>query len=240
MVPGFMVLQDPTDRVTYIAVQHSAGTWRVAPEPGSSTITRIRDAALLPSPHVTARLSGHGRHRTLKWRLRPEPGQRVTFWEKGRDSAHTIGTVKRTSGTLHFTIANGSAGRRTIVAQVLSHGRPRADLTVARFRAPGPATPARPRHLKVTSARGGAVRVSWKRSTDAQQYIVEVDTGDGAHLIRFASGRARGITVRNVVPIRHAKIKVTAALLTGLRGRAATARYPAPKPKHKPKKKKKR
>jgi uncharacterized delta-60 repeat protein len=237
MVPGFMVLQDPTDKVTYIAVQHSTGIWRVALEPGSSPITHIRDAALLPPAHVSVKLRGRGRRRTLSWHLTPEPGQRVTFWEKGRDSAHIIGSARRPSGRLHFTIANGSRGRRTIVAQVLNHGRPRADLKVAHFTAPGPAKPGKPGHLKVVWARGGAVRVSWSRSAIAQQYIVEVDTGDGAHLMGFAAGRTHAITVHDVVPIQTARVKVTAALVSGLKGPTATARYPAPKKKHKPPKK---
>jgi hypothetical protein len=231
MVRGFMVFQDPKHKTTYIAIQHSAGTWRITPQPGSSAITQVRSAKLLPSPKVSARVRGHGRRRTLKWHLRKIPGQRVVFWEKGRDSAKIIGSTSRPHGKLRFTIANASAGRRAIVAQVLSYGKPRKDLTIAHFHAPAPLKPAKPKHLKVTGVRGGGVRISWHRSALAQQYIIEIQTRDGAHLVEFASQHTHSITVHNVVPITAAMINVTGATHVGVRGRAASIRYTA-QPKH--------
>jgi uncharacterized delta-60 repeat protein len=232
MVPGFMVFQDPRDKVTYVAIQHSAGSWRIVPEAGSSAIVAVRSAAILPPPSVTARVTGGGRRRTLHWHERQIPGQRVIFWERGRDSAQIIGSSSRPDGTREFTIANGSAGRRVIVAQVLSYGKPRANLVVARYAAPSPLTPGRPRHLKAVPARGGGVRISWARSALAHRYVVMIVTADGAHLLEFAPGRAGGITLRNVVPIRAARIEVTAELAPGVRGQTARIRYRAAQPKH--------
>lgn len=236
MVPGFMVFQDPRDKVTYIAIQHSLGTWRIVPDAGSSAIVRVRSAAILPPPSATARVTGAGRRRTLHWRLRPIPGQRVVFWERGRDSGKIIGSTSRPDGTLRFTIANGSAGRRTIVAQVLFYGQPRANIVAGHYIAPPPVTPGRPRHLKAVGVRGGGVRISWTRSTLAERYVVQIVAGDGAHLLEFARGRASQITIRDVVPITAARIAVSAELAPGARGPAARIRYKAgasPPHKHK-------
>ncbi len=231
MVPGFMVFQDPHDKTTCIAIQPSAGTWHVALEPGSSLITSIRGAGLLPDPSVTAHVSGSGRHRTLSWRMRPIPGQRITFWEKGRDSAQIIGSTSASRGSLRFTLANGSARQRSIVAQVISYNLPRKDLAVASYVAPAPTKPSRPGHVRVSAVRGGAVRVSWTAAAFAQEYLVAVDTSDGAHLVEFAGGRARSLVIHDVVPITAATVTVIGELNTGITGPGAKVKFHAPRAK---------
>ena len=106
-------------------------------------IRQIREAYGLPKPVVHARVSGRGRTRTLSWRLRPIPGQKVQFAEYGTDVRHLITTTAKASGRVRFTPQTGPAGRRRIVAIVEQYGLPRATLTLASFRAPGPPRPAR-------------------------------------------------------------------------------------------------
>ncbi len=226
IVPGLMVFQDPVDKTTWIAIQHGAGSWRLKLEPGSSAIARIRSAGLLQAPSITGRVTGNGRRRTLRWRLRPLAGQRVVFWEKGPDVARIIGSTSAARGKLRFTPAAGHAGRRTIVAQVTEFGRPRADIRIARYTAAAAARPGRPEHLKVTAEPGGAVRVSWTAARFAQQYVVEVDNKDGARLIQFTGRGSRALVVHDVVPITTATVTVTALRTDGVRGPAAQVHYP--------------
>jgi hypothetical protein len=229
MIRGFMIFQDPKDKITYVAVQHSAGTWHLTPEAGSPAVVSIRRAGILPEPSIRAHVAVRGRLHTLSWRLHPIPGQRVVFWEKGHDSGQVIGATSASTGILHFTPANGSGGRRSIVAQILSYGLPRNDIVVASYIAPPPARPGRPGHLKVVSAAGGAVRVSWRAAPHAQRYIVEVDTGDGAHLVELTKNRATSIVVHDVVPITTATVTVMGELSTGVKGASAKATL-TPKP----------
>jgi hypothetical protein len=240
MAHGFMVLQDPGDKITWIAIEHGGGSWKLTSESGSSPISTIRDAPLLADPSVHGNVTGTGRKRTLSWQLRPIPGQRVVFWEKGRDVGHVIGSTHAAHGTLRFTAANGHGRQRTIEAQVFSYGRPRADLTIARYKAPAAARPGRPGRLKVTAARGGAVKVSWSAAANAQQYVIEVDA-NGARLTQYAGAKVRSVTIHDVAPIKVAAVKVRAELDDGVAGPLALTRYAAhtrkPKPKHKPPKK---
>ena len=156
-VPGFMVLQDPADHVTWIAVQHGGGIWRATPEAGSPVIASVRVAPLLPEPAVRGRVSGNGRRRTLRWSLRSIPGQRVVFWERGRDVGRIIGSTTAAHGTLTFTAAAGYSRRRTIQAQIYSYGHPRTVMTVAHYTAPPAPRPGKVGKLTVVAVRGGAV-----------------------------------------------------------------------------------
>jgi hypothetical protein len=194
----------------------------------------VRTASLLPKPRVAGSVIGKGIRRTLNWHAARVAGQRVVFWEKGRGLARVIGSSSAAHGSLRFTPSNANGRARAIVAQVFSYGHPRADITIARFSAPPLARPARPRHLRVTAVRGGAVRVSWSGAAYATQYLIEVDT-NGARLVEFAGGRTHSIVVRDVVPIKAAVVKVSGTLADGVRGATAQTKFPA-KTKPKPKK----
>ncbi|MGH2891337.1 MAG: hypothetical protein ACRDNJ_17105 [Solirubrobacteraceae bacterium] len=229
-VPGFMVLQDPADRITWIAVQHGGGSWRVTAEAGSATIASVRVAPLLPDPTVRGRVTGSGRSRTLSWTLRPIPGQHVVFWERGKDVAQIIGSTSAAHGTLHFTAAPGYSRRRTIEAQVSSYGHPRTDLTIARYAAPPAPRPGRVSKLKVVAVRGGGVRVSWARAPYADHYRVSVTT-NGSHITVLALAGHTSVTVRDAVPITAAAVRVTGELSDGVAGPSAKLKFPMPKVK---------
>jgi hypothetical protein len=232
--PGFMVLQDPADSITWIAIQHGGGAWRMTPEGSQSGITSIRDAPLLPNPKVTGHVSGKGRARTLTWNLRAIPGQRVTFWEKGKDVARIIGSTTKPHGVLHFTSAPGYSRYRTIEAQVYSYGHPRTDVTVTHYKSPGAPRPGKVSKLKLTAAKGGAIKVTWSRAALAQRYRMEVDT-NGSHITELAAGTAHSIVIHDAVPIETATVNVTGELSDGVGGPTVKSKFPQPKAKPKPK-----
>ena len=81
---------DPkTDTTHVILFAPRAGTCTVVREQGEAS-TSIQVADGLPPVHVTARVSGSGPHRVLRWSTRPVAGQSVTYVERGAGVAHTL------------------------------------------------------------------------------------------------------------------------------------------------------
>ncbi len=220
-VHGFQVLQDPTDKSTWIAVQHGGGVWTITPEPGSTAVTAVKAAKLMPTPTVKGRVtgSGHGKH-ALTWRMTPLANEKVVFWEKGNGVDQIIGSSTQTHGALHFTPTDGPGGSRTIEADITLDGRPRTDVTVAHFTALAPAAPAKPTALSIRGS-GGKLSVSWKPVASAHTYLVHVlvTKGDGATLIAQATAPQHAVTVTDAVPVQGATVSVTPESITGLPGR---------------------
>ncbi|MGO9298961.1 MAG: fibronectin type III domain-containing protein [Acidimicrobiales bacterium] len=135
-MPEYVMVVGSTLRTDYIAINSPAGgTWTFTAARGLS-VSSIRTADGLPSPSVSAKVSGHGPVRVLTWRMKSLPGQSVTFVEQGKKVDHVLATdVTATSGRLSFTSANGSAGTRVILAMVMQHRLPRTVLRVASYSA---------------------------------------------------------------------------------------------------------
>jgi hypothetical protein len=223
----FVVLQDPSDDVTYIGIHNSAGRWTISPEPDSAPFARIQDAALLPAPSVHAHVSGLGRTRVLTWHVGAEPRQRVVFYEKGSGGMRELASTATTNGRVRFTPADGPGGRRTIVAEVLSDGRPRVQLTVASYEAPTPIRPGRPRGIRVRPAASGGVAISWTAAADAQAYLVQLVSAHGVVAERLVPATARHLTLSPPVPIQVGTVTVIGRRTDGLSGPGANATYRA-------------
>ena len=216
------------DKATWVLLPRSAaGRWSIAAAPGSQ-ITSIRTAAGLPEPKVSGRLSGRGGKRTLSYDVAPLPGQTVRFVERGPATAHAIGSARGRRGRIPFRIAQGPAGPRTIVAVVENEGTVRKEITIARFRAPRPALPARPRGLKVRRSRGG-LAVSWKRLAGAPRYVVAADVADGRRLV-LTSRRTR-VRIPAIPARTSARIRVAGLTVTNVAGKRASARVKVVKPR---------
>jgi hypothetical protein len=226
LVHGFAVLQDPSDKITWIAIQHGGGKWRMTPAPNSSPITSAKDAPLLPVPTGSGSVTGKGARRTLKWHLRGLAGDSAVFWEKGADVDRIIGRSTASRGTLHFKPAPGKGGRRDIRVQILNGGIVSRELVIAHYSAAGLRKPGAPKHVTATAAPGGAIAVSWKRARGAQQYLVVVETAAGARLSQVVPGSRHRVVVSDVLPITAATVTVTGELDTGLAGPAAHVSFP--------------
>ena len=142
-----VVLQDPDGAATHVALKKPAGQWTVTTAAGSPTIAGVDSADIMEPPAVSARVGGHGAKRTLTWKLKPRPGQRVTFTEIGRDASAVIAKTS-VSRAGRFTPASGNVRARRIVATVEQSGMPRDSVTVARYAAPAWKKPAKPRKLR--------------------------------------------------------------------------------------------
>ena len=180
---------------TFLFIRRPArGRWTITPT-GGAPITRVSTSLPVARPRVRARVQGRGRGaRTLRYRVRRIPGQRVTFIERGRGVAHRLGTTRGGRGKLRFRPARRGSPQRQVIAQVTQSGLPRANLRVARFRAAAPRRPARVRRIALRRARG-AVRVRWARAARAHRYYVTVRVG----------GRTlqRGVRARRALALGH-------------------------------------
>jgi hypothetical protein len=226
----------PERNTTFFVVKApAAGRWTVEPAADSVPITAVRTADGLDEPKVTAQVRrAPGGRRALAYTVNRVPGQKVTFAEQGKGAAATIGAARGASGTLRFTPADGPGGTRRIVALVSSYGRPRTQLTVARYVAPPPPKPATPRRLKARRA-GTRLTVTWATARNARRYEVRAALSDGRRIV--ARQRGTRFSVPKVAAATRATITVTGLKADGTRGRKATIKVAARKAKAKAKKK---
>jgi hypothetical protein len=184
----FMIKRDPRDATTYIAVLHPpAGTYSITANPGSPAITRVLSAHGF-TPSIKAHVSGHGTKRQLHYTVgADQPGEKVTFVERGKGVDKLIGTSHKGHGVIRFTPTPGPGGRRQIVAMANLGGMPLVlspgsatpgEKLVAGYKAPGPVKLGRPLGLHARRS-GGRLSVSWGRVHGAHRYVVLVDLRSG-------------------------------------------------------------
>ena len=221
--PPFVAYTVPEAKLTVIQIARpSAGRWTIMPQAGSPQITEVRSARGLPAVRVSGRVTGHGRNRSLQYRLGSIAGQRVTFFERSTRALARIGTAGTASGTLPFAPAEGPAGTRRIVALVEQDGRPRAERVLASYTAPPPARPGRPR-VRIARTTGAAV-VTWPRVADAARYTVRVRFTAGRVVQATTTATRRRVVIRGVQRTDGARASVTAVTSGGLGGRPGIGR----------------
>jgi uncharacterized delta-60 repeat protein len=216
---GFRSTRDGT---AYVVIGFpSAGRWTVAPLPGSSAITGLATSLALPKPSIRlTRRPGRGGQIVYAYRIQAIRGQRVTFLEEVGGAARALGSPRGDRGTLSFFPSTAAGTRRSIVAVVTQDGRPRTDITVARFTA-RPTRPARPPRLRA-HRRGTKLLFSWAPAAHAERYVARVSLSDGRILMFFVTARARSFTITGVARRTTASVSVVGLLGASVRGPAAT------------------
>jgi hypothetical protein len=200
--PRTLLVQAPELRTTFVLVRDPApGAWTVS----GDGIAGVRVAAERPPVKVRASV----RKGRLRWQLRPLPGQRVTFVERGPHTTRTIVTTARARGSARYRPAATRDRKRTIVAEVVQDGLPRATPTVARVKV----EPARLSPIRGLKVKRG--RATWKAQRAAASYAVA---------LRFANGRTvtRSVRVPRVALGRRLPVTVT-VVAVGADGRAGTS-----------------
>ena len=224
--PDLVAFRADENKETYFIVPRpEAGTWTVETAEGSSPVTGVQFAENLPEPQVRARVTGRGRTRTVSYSVRAVDGQRVTMYEKGRETLSRIGEARGTQGRIRFTSADGAGGSRQIVAQIDSFGSPRDRIVAGTYRAPGPVKPKRVKRLKA-SARGSRVCATWRRGAGAREYAITFRLSDGRKQL-VVTRRSRACVGRVVGRVRG-RVEVRGVSTRGTRGTTARA---AVKPK---------
>ncbi len=218
-----VILPVAAEATTYVVVNDpKPGTWRIASLDPAQPLTRVLTARGLARPAVTATVARKGARRLLAYRVRPIPGQRVTFLERSAGGvSHVLGRARGRRGRIAFVQTPARSRRHTVVAEIVQNGMPRAQLTVARFTAEAP-------RLRRPAAKAKRTRrslaLTWRPVAGAQRYLVEV---------RGAAVLARVLTARTrlVLPQAPATGTLTATIqplsdTTG-RGPLATLRIKA-------------
>jgi hypothetical protein len=142
--------------------------------------------------------------------VRPLRGQAVRFLEEGPQTGRQLARTTASRGTIRFRPGDGKAGPRSIIAVVEQNGMVRRRLRVARYRAPQPIRPARPRRITLRR-KGSRLLVRWTRAAGAERYVVGIRSSDGRRL--QLSTRKRLVRVRGFGSHESARVEVT-----GVRG----------------------
>ena len=224
-----LLFQNLADRTTYVAVKDPAGgLYRLSLKAGSAPAVVFRSAQSLAAPRVRARVDGRGRRRALRWSFTPVRGRSVVFYEQGRDTRRRLEATTRRRGRIPFTVPDGRAGRREIIAVVRQDGLTQSAGVVTRYTAPRPRRPGRPGSLRIT-ARRGVLSVRWGRATGAASYEVRVVLSDGRRLLFLPKRTTRSTTVQDVPAGTRASATVRGVSAIGRRGPRAHARFVVPR-----------
>ena len=221
-----LLFQNPEDLTTYIALKDPAGgLYRLSLKAGSAPASVFRSAQSLAAPRVRARVVlGQGRRRALRWTFTAVRGRSVVFYEQGRDTRRRLTATTHDRGRLTFTVPDGRAGRREIIAIVRQDGLTQSAGVVARYTAPRPRRPGRPGSLRIT-ARRGVLSAHWGRAAGAASYEVGVVLSDGRRLLFLPKRTTRRVAVRDVTAGTRASVSVRGVSATGRRGSPAHARF---------------
>jgi PKD repeat protein len=221
---GFALLRQPQSKTTFIGIRHpAAGTWTVTPQPGSPAVTDIASADGLPAPAIHAKVGRSGANRTLTYRLTPQPGQQVSFAERGAATWRVIGPARGAGGRVRFTPSAGTAGTRQIVALVEHLGLPGRQIVVASFYAGPPQPPSKPAYLRA-SRHAASLEIHWGAARNAARYLVSVMLSDGRSVTFLRPAAKRALTVPHVAPTAAATVRVVGLNTTNHAGRAAMLR----------------
>jgi hypothetical protein len=193
---GSMV--EPDDHTLYFGILNpKPGIYTVTPLADSPPVGHLLGATPLPNPNIRVRIKGHGDMRRLVYSMKPSPGLKVRFVERGADVGHVIGTVSKSHGSIRFVPQDGDARGRTIEADVSDSGLPQEAITVARYRATRPARPSRPGKIHIVRKRNTAV-ITWGPAANAGSYEVAVRVSDGRRDLYVKPARRRRVVVTGV------------------------------------------
>ncbi|RKQ90313.1 hypothetical protein C8N24_0113 [Solirubrobacter pauli] len=193
----YMIMSDEDHgAVSVLVASPAAGDWHVETLPGSVEVAGLDVADPRPETEIEAKVVGR---RELRYEYTPQPGETVTFVERGLHTAQALGTARAGKHTLRFTPGAGGAGVRNVVAQITQDGKPRENVKVASFVASADRLPARP---KVTIKRKGQfVRIAWKSRADR----VDISYRTAAGASKLVAGRKP----RGAIRVRATRMTVT-------------------------------
>ena len=226
-VPGqFIAALAPDPSQVLILLKHpKAGRWTVEALPGSGPLGKLETAEDVAPAAIHVHVHhARGRDYALEYEIAHHvPGTAVRFVERGRDSTHTIATVKSARGTVRFAPTEALSRPRQIVAYLLNHeGVEVRELPVGRYTAPGAFRPGRPK-VRIARRKNVAL-VTWSAVPGARGYRVTVRGSDGRLETHILKARIHSVLIPRALGFES--FTATVAAVGGrnmLRGRPASA-----------------
>ncbi len=214
-----------TNQLLILLKHPKGGTWTIQALPGSGPLSKLEAAEDVPPASVRIHVRhARGRNYALTYKIAHYVrGSAVSFVERGRDSTHVLGTVKRAHGTLRFAPEEALSRSRRVFAYLLNgEGVEVRELPVGRYSAPGPFRPGKPR-VKIARRRSTAL-VTWSAVSGARRYRVTVRGSDGRLETHILAGSARSVPIPGALGFEGFTATVTAVGGKDmLSGRPATA-----------------
>jgi hypothetical protein len=167
-------------------------------------------------------VTGSGSARTLSYGVRNASGRQIVFAERGRRTYRVLDPARSARGTIRFTPAPGTAGRREIVALLQRDGLTTRSLVVASYAVRAAGRPAKPTRLRL-ARRGSTVRVSWGRATGAARFAVLLELANGVRTLRVTPAHA--IALSGVPATVGGAVSVVGIASDGTRGAAARTAF---------------
>ena len=210
---------------TFIGIGHGKpGRYTITALPGSVPLGALSETRPGYDSNFTGSVTGHGADLTLHYDARKRGGgQKVTFYEDGKNVMHALGSSSGGKGTLHFTPAAGARGTRTIVARATVDGSPIRDQVIAHFPFAGTGRTGSPRQLTVRR-KATALIVSWSPVAGAVRYGVIVNHSGGTQQQFTVSARRHSLRVAAFPLSEGGQVTVSARGPLGDWGRATRSR----------------
>jgi hypothetical protein len=193
-------LATDTTTIDVTGADEQAGAWNVVVASGSSAVTNLTETERMNASVTGSVTSTGARTEQLSYDDQIPAGDTVQFTEVGSDSTTQIGTAGPGSGTLDWTIANGSAGTRTVEAMLVGGGSDYSNDDVATFTAPGPQLPLAPSNVSLKSDGNGGATLSYTPDQLTQSVMITVDSSSGRDLEYTEPASTTSINIPNVVP----------------------------------------
>jgi hypothetical protein len=204
----FGSMAEPVDHTLYFGIFHpKPGIYTVTPTADSPPVGHLLGATPLPDPHIRVKIKARGHRLRLVYSMRPSPGLRVQFVERGADVGHVIASVTKSHGSIRFVPQDGSARSRRIEAEVTDSGLPQQAITVARFKAPRPTRPGRPGPIRIVRRHNTAV-ITWAPASGVSAYDVAIRVSDGRRDLYIRSASRRKVVVLSVFPEMSLRVSV--------------------------------
>jgi hypothetical protein len=217
----------PSDSSKLSAAQRG-GAWQLEEVPGSSGIETVATAHVLRPPKVHARVVGHGRKRTLRWRARDVPHQRLQFTEKlpGGQEIPILKT-RKASGHKRFIPVEGAGTygvkRRLAVDVRARFNTPRDTLVTDRYVVRRQRAPSRVKRMHAERRLDDLV-VRWKHARRAASYrvsAVAVGAGDNATYLKDVGRDRHRVRFHGLGVSGKLRVAVRPSNAQGRRGPAA-------------------
>jgi hypothetical protein len=207
---GTVMTVKGVDAAYVILTKPKAGTWTVSALPGSAPVTKIMTADGYTPATVSAKLRGHGRSRSIAYRIAHlDHGQTVAFEETGKFGTHILGSAKGARGTLRFKPADAKGGRRNVFALIGHAGINTDRRKVGSYVAPGPILPGAVRSLRVRRA-GTTLTASWRPAAGGVRYSIVLKGNKGTRLGRLVGHRVKRLRFSAVRRDERVQVSVRA------------------------------